>query len=227
MRIAENPFYTAYERQGLGVTLKKKHVRQFEIDFVKRSEYQPSLSVLELGCGNGLFLQFLQSIGSTDFKGIDGDPRVLDEMSESIGKHVQISDFDDYFSTGADDKKFDRIVLFDVLEHFSTDDALSLMKKIHNRLSADGRVVLRVPNMSSPLAMPVQYNDITHLSTFNPGALGQLGMASGYSAIDIFPQAYGTLRRELKEKALTSVVSWFLAQPPKLWSPAIVAVLHK
>ena len=57
--ISKNEFYQAYERKGQGTVLKAKHIRQFHKDFVEASEYKPEMSVLELGCGNGLFLRFL------------------------------------------------------------------------------------------------------------------------------------------------------------------------
>ena len=61
--IRENEFYGAYDRRGQGCLLKRKHIRQFGKDFVASSGFAPTMSVLELGCGNGLFLRYLDHLG--------------------------------------------------------------------------------------------------------------------------------------------------------------------
>ena len=224
--ISQNTFYAAYDRSGQGTILKPKHCRQFYRDFVQISAFVNSMSVLELGCGNGLFLQYLQSLGVSDFTGVDSDPRVVAEMPANLAAHVQISDFRDFFET-IQGRVFDRVVLFDVLEHFSPEDAVTLLRQIATVLAEDGRVVLRVPNMSSPLGMNVQFNDVTHKTCFTPGSLRQVAKAADFSVLDFRPQAYSSWIREMRERALTSLLSWFLSAPPAIWSPNFIGVLAK
>ncbi|MBF0326243.1 MAG: class I SAM-dependent methyltransferase [Alphaproteobacteria bacterium] len=225
--INTNPFYQAYQRKGQGTVLKKKHVRQYMKDFVEASSFKPGMSVLELGCGNGLFLRFLDSIGVTDFEAVDGDSRVLGEIPEHLKDKVSISDFSSYFSRASANLRFDRVVLFDVLEHFSADGAAALLGEIATALAPGGKVVVRVPNMSSPLALGMQYNDVTHLSAFTPGSLSQVGRSAGFPQAEFFPQAYSSVSKEIRERILTKTVSWFLSAPPEIWSPAVIAVFSK
>lgn len=225
--ISANPFYQAYQRKGQGTALKKKHVRQFTKDFVDASGFKSGMSVLELGCGNGLFLRFLESIGATNFAAVDGDARVLDEIPQHLRNKVTISDFDTYFSGAGADRQFDRVVLFDVLEHFTAEGAAALLKQIGTVLAPGGKVVVRVPNMSSPLALSMQYNDVTHLSAFTPGSLSQVGRSADFHRVEFFPQAYSTVGKEIRERIFTKAVSWFLSAPPMIWSPAVIAVFTK
>ena len=224
--VSQNAFYQAYDRRGQGTVLKTKHIRQFRNDFVRSAGFSSHMSVLELGCGNGLFLKFLKHEGVRDFLGVDGDARVKGEMPEDIAAHVQIDNFADFFAA-CKDRTFDRIVLFDVLEHFAPEDAVALLSDIRRLLADDGRVVLRVPNMSSPLGLAVQYNDMTHLSAFTPGSLRQVASLAGFDAVSFGPQAYTSAFREFRERLLTRVLSWFLAMPPQIWSPNFIAVLKK
>lgn len=226
-RINANLFYQAYQRKGQGTVLKKKHIRQFMKDFVEASGFQRGMSVLELGCGNGLFLRFLENIGAADFEAVDGDSRILDEIPPHLKDRVSISDFDTYFARVGTDRQFDRVVLFDVLEHFTADGAVALLRQIGAVLAPGGKVVVRVPNMSSPLALSMQYNDVTHLSAFTPGSLSQVGRSAGFPQVTFFPQAYSSLGKEIRERIFTRTVSWFLSAPPMIWSPAVIAVFSK
>lgn len=225
--INANPFYQAYQRAGQGTDLKKKHIRQFTKDFVEASGFRPGMSVLELGCGNGLFLRFLDRIGVSDFGAVDGDARVLDEVPPHLRDRVAISDFDAFFAAADPGRRFDRVVLFDVLEHFPADGAAALLRHIASVLAPGGKVVVRVPNMSSPLALGLQYNDVTHLSAFSPGSLSQVGRTAGFPQVAFFPQAYSSRGKEIRERILTRTVSWFLSAPPMIWSPALIAVFSK
>ncbi|MBT6096733.1 MAG: class I SAM-dependent methyltransferase [Rhodospirillaceae bacterium] len=225
--INQNQFYQAYDRKQQGTVLKAKHIRQFRKDFIEASGYCNGMSVLELGCGNGLFLRFLAYLGVENFIGVDGDSRIMEEIPVELASTVRISDFADYFSNEAPERPFDRIVLFDVLEHFTPEDAAILLKSASEILSPDGRIVIRVPNMASPLALGVQYNDVTHRTAFSPGSIRQVASVAGLAPETFRAQAYTSRYREIRERAFTSVISWFLAMPPMIWSPNMIAVLKK
>jgi cyclopropane fatty-acyl-phospholipid synthase-like methyltransferase len=223
--ISQNAFYQAYERKGQGTALKAKHIRQFTKDFVEASGYRPDQSVLELGCGNGLFLRFLRHIGARDILGIDGDPRVLAELPAELAGAVHIFDFAAFFASDLAQRHFDRIVLFDVLEHFSPEDAATLLTSVSRLLAKDGRIIIRVPNMASPLGMGVQYNDVTHRTAFSPGSIRQVASVAGLVPDGFRAQAYTSWFKEARERLFTSVVSWFLSAPPMIWSANVIAVL--
>ena len=225
--LSKNDFYGAYDRSGQGCDLKSKHIRQFNRDFLEASGFSLSMTVLELGCGNGLFLRYLDHIGANGFVGVDGDPRVLESMPTELVRRVEIADFSEYFVRRTDGATFDRVVLFDVLEHFSPEDGVALLRDIARILTPGGRVVVRVPNMASPWALSTQYNDVTHHACYTPGSLRQLASVAGFRIITVRPQAYATWQREFRERILNGVLSWFLSAPPPIWSPNMVGVLER
>jgi cyclopropane fatty-acyl-phospholipid synthase-like methyltransferase len=224
--VSENAFYGAYDREGQGTVLKPKHIRQFNKDFVEASGFAPSMSVLELGCGNGLFLRFLAHLGVADFAGIDGDPRVLDAMPPELAARVRIADFTDFFAHPTPARRFDRVVMFDVLEHFTPEEGIVLLRAIASVLAPGGRLVVRTPNMASPWGLSLQYNDFTHRACYSAGSLRQMAKVAGFRLVAARPQAYGSWRREIRERILTGVLSWFLAAPPQIWSPNLIGVLE-
>jgi 2-polyprenyl-3-methyl-5-hydroxy-6-metoxy-1,4-benzoquinol methylase len=222
-----DPFYQVSERQGEGTVLKKKHIRQYRKDFVEASAFTPGMSVLELGCGNGLFLKFLKHIGVVDFLGVDGDSRVREDMPPELARHLAIADFETFFHDDAAGRRFDRIVLFDVLEHFTLDDAIAMLVRIGDLLAPGGRVVIRVPNMASPFALSIHFGDITHRAAFTPASIRQAARVANYETLAVLPQSHSTAFKEIRERILTRAIGWFLAAPPTLWTSNMIAVLQR
>jgi cyclopropane fatty-acyl-phospholipid synthase-like methyltransferase len=225
--VQDDPFYRAYARRGQGVVLAAKHMRQFRKDFVEASGFDATMSVLELGCGNGLFLRFLEAIHVRDFEGVDGDPRVVHEMPPEIARRVTVAEFDSYFDMARTTRSFDRIVMFDVLEHFSFEDAVPLLKNAATLLKKDGCIVVRVPNVSSPFGLNMQFNDVTHRAAYTPGSLRQVAEAAGLVSTAFRRQTHSSRLKDIRERAFTRILTWFLAAPPMIWTPNFIAVLRK
>ncbi|MFQ5766048.1 MAG: class I SAM-dependent methyltransferase, partial [Rhodospirillales bacterium] len=55
------------------INLGAKHIRQFDREFLAFTEADSGMSVLDVGCGAGLFLQYLKHRGFRDAVGIDYD----------------------------------------------------------------------------------------------------------------------------------------------------------
>lgn len=226
-RVEDDPFYRAYAREGQGVRLAPKHMRQFRKDFVEPSQFETTMSVLELGCGNGLFLRFLHAIGVGDFEGVDGDSRVIQEMPPELARRVTIAEFDAYFGRARGKRSFDRIVLFDVLEHFRVEDAVPLLKNVAAVLKSEGRIVIRVPNAASPFGLAMQFNDVTHRAAYTPGSLRQVAQAAGLVPVAFQRQTHSSRLKDIRERTFTGILSWFIAAPTTIWTPNFIAVLRK
>ena len=65
-------FYAVYDRHRTYVRseARKKHVRDFTRNVWNPGEFSKDMSVLEIGCGTGLFLSFLVKMGIDDCLGI-------------------------------------------------------------------------------------------------------------------------------------------------------------
>ncbi|MCU0372730.1 MAG: class I SAM-dependent methyltransferase [Ignavibacteria bacterium] len=101
------------------------------------------LKLLDIGCGSGLFLK---SCGDAGIKGtgIDVSNNALTFARESFGLDVSGKSVNELI---AENKKFDIITLWHVLEHFL--NPVEELSKIRNLLNDDGLLFVEVPNFNS------------------------------------------------------------------------------
>lgn len=144
--------------------------------------FRRNVPILDLGCGQGFMLQYLQSVGFTKLTGID-----LSEEQVSIAKSkgfnvIQANVFD--FLT---EKKecYDLIFAIDLIEHFSKDELFKLLLLINEALKPGGVFVLQTPNGEGLLPGYVIYGDLTHFTILSPLSLRQILSATGFDMIRV------------------------------------------
>jgi SAM-dependent methyltransferase len=121
---------------------------------------------------------------------------------------------------------FDRIIAMDVLEHFSPEEAHTLLTLLKAHLNPGGRLILKVPNASSPWGLQYQNGDMTHRTAFTPTCVNQLACASGYRMVAAFPVREGSKRRMITDCLVHRFLSWALLTPPPIWTANFVAILE-
>lgn len=142
--------YIFYEPPLMGDALFYQKLETFPWYYAKdKWEHKKGLeiiesgSVLEIGCGNGEFLKKLQLRGQ-QVTGIDFNKNAIAKAKES-GIETYKMTAKEYRQTT--NKKFDNIVLFQILEHIPNikdffDDILEL-------LNNKGKIIIAVPNNAS------------------------------------------------------------------------------
>lgn len=155
------------------------------------SEHLPAdraARILDLGCGPGALLHFCREAGYRALEGIDvsaeqvGAARALGLDCVTQGDllaHLE----------AAPAARYDAIVAFDVLEHFSRDEVMTFLGGAARALRPGGRLVLHVPNGESPLAGAVIYGDFTHELAFTRRSLEQIGRVAGFARISCYEDA--------------------------------------
>lgn len=204
-----------------------KHVRRMDREFWVPAACERHHSVLEVGCGTGLFLAYLHAKGVADFIGVDLDPNLAAVVPDAVRDRFVAADVWDFLDGLPDGRRFDRIVLFDVLEHFSVSDAGRLIAALGERLSAGGRIVIKVPNAGSPWGLQFQFGDLTHLTAFTPGSLRQLAIDNGFKDVGCHPHFLGSPIRRVLDRALHAVLDRVVMTPPEIWTANFLAVLTK
>ena len=144
--------YYKIEFTGEDYTLNSKHqflreifeINTQRIDLISNSiDDFKQKKFLDIGCGSGLFLQTCKSKGIKAI-GIDVSEKALNFAKDSFGVEVYQKSPDELIS---ENKKFDVITLWHVLEHFL--NPVVELKKILMLLNNDGKVIIEVPNFNS------------------------------------------------------------------------------
>lgn len=126
--------------------------------------------VLEVGFGNGAFLGYGRNRG-WEMTGIELSPE-LRARAQRAGYRTAPS-----VDALANEAPFDLVVLFDVVEHIEADHVIDFVGKLCALLTADGALLLRVPNGDSPFGGRHQHGDLTHRLAIGEIMLRQIAAA--------------------------------------------------
>lgn len=137
---------------------------------------------LEIGCGDGYFLDFLRDKG-WQVSGVEMSALAARYGQKSLGLEIFNGKFDDYFGQAG---AFDVICLYEVLEHLH--DPTAALKKMKGLLKDDGLIIFSVPNYNS-LMRPVYgaswyFLDVPrHLYQFTARSLRQMAEKCGLTPL--------------------------------------------
>ncbi|MDP7098932.1 MAG: class I SAM-dependent methyltransferase [Rhodospirillales bacterium] len=218
-------FYRVYgeHRTYAPAETRRKHIRQFDAQFWRPAECRAGMSVLELGCGTGIFLAYLRRKRIAEFVGVDADEAVKKYMPDDVAAKVTIGDIRDFIEKT--ERVFDRIVMLDVFEHFSVFEGRALLSSLKPLLAPEGRIVMRLPNAASPWGLQYQFQDLTHKAIYGPGNIRHLAHAAGYDCLACFSARRGNPFKHFIEDCVHALLNRMLTEPPPVWGANMVVVL--
>jgi len=141
--------------------------------------------ILDIGCGNGNFLEFISRYGNFELHGIERDPKAAARALAKPGMQIKTTplvehDFAENF--------FHAITLFHVFEHLSNpSETLSIIDKI---LEPGGYLYISFPNIDSCQAKIfkgkwLHLDPPRHLLFFAPKTFIKLIGARGYDCVHV------------------------------------------
>ena len=154
--------------------------------------------VLDVGCGEGQFIELLQDEG-IEAIGIDLDSKMV-EVCVQKGLDVVHSDLFEYLPEHAG--QFDGIFSSNLIEHLPAADAARFIQACHRSLSARGTLVLATPNPASLIVQLHEFwRDATHIRLYNRPLLEFLLHWAGFRDIKSgeHPHTVWTLPPDLEE----------------------------
>lgn len=194
------------------------------------SPARPPLAILEIGFGNGQFLGWCRQRGHAA-TGIETNPALLARALQA--------DFECHGSLAAlAGRRFDLIVLFDVLEHLADSALPDFLRELACHLAEGGRIIARTPNGGSPFGLNHQHGDPTHAAILTRNKLAYLatgaGLALHYCGGDLYPLYAGswqrmparTVRALLRRLVEAFVRFAFAPQPRGVLSANLLTVLQ-
>lgn len=142
------------------------------------------LTIIDLGCGSGRFLYYLNQKGYFNIWGVDISAEQV-EIARRLGTFkVAHDDLLSFLSKS--NLKADVILLMDVIEHFNMSEIFSLLDEINKKIKIGGRLIIHVPNASGIFGTHIRYGDLTHETAFTTSSIKQLLSVFGYKKIKFY-----------------------------------------
>ena len=136
--------------------------------------------ILDFGCGYGQMLLALKRSGYSNVVGYEIDFAAIEYL---IGNKIEV--IDGRICEVSDiDGQYDLIIMSHVLEHFQKEKIIPLLIEIKKKLSANGSLVVVVPNAQSATGCYWAYEDFTHSTLFTSGSLYYVLNQAGFSSLN-------------------------------------------
>jgi SAM-dependent methyltransferase len=127
------------------------------------SMFQPKEEVLDLGCGNGVFLELLRE-RSVRGVGVDSFPSCI-EACRKKGLEARQAELLQFVETT--DEKYDGIFCSHIVEHLTPQTVLKLFAHSRRILRPGGRIIIVTPNTRDIEVMTERFwLDITHVRPY-------------------------------------------------------------
>jgi 2-polyprenyl-3-methyl-5-hydroxy-6-metoxy-1,4-benzoquinol methylase len=138
--------------------------------------------ILEIGCGCGEMLYGLEKKGYKNLVGLDYCREELDEAAHFVSAELVCDDAQKFLDETK--HEYDLVIAYNVLEHFSKESLLEMLRNIRKVLKPGGALIAMVPNAVSPFAGTSRYWDITHELAFTTNSWRQLASLVGFDEVD-------------------------------------------
>lgn len=140
--------------------------------------------IIDIGCGTGSLIWWLQQSGFTSAEGIDISPEQI-EIARGFGiTNIEQAELKTFLATKA--TEYDVVILRDVLEHFTKEDIVKALEVCHAALRRGGIIILQVPNAETPFFGRIRYGDFTHEIAFSASSLQQLLHVMGFGEVRVY-----------------------------------------
>ncbi len=154
--------------------------KSFLLELLPRDKNSP---ILEIGAGVGHNLYSLKTLGFHHVTGTDYSPECVNVCRRNGYSCQAVTEKTEKKFYSSHKKSFDMVILYDVLEHYTPNDAVNLLQSIKSMLKDGGSILVSLPNASHPLSNTLFFADITHKFIYNEISLSQLFRNSGFTQI--------------------------------------------
>ena len=185
-------FYRNYTSTHITGRKGEATLERFQREFATWDKHFGSLlssdrasRILDVGCGRGGLVYWLQQRGYRNASGIDLSAEQVDTARRLGIPNVQQADVAEYLAGRRD--YYDALILRDVLEHFTRDEIVEVLETSRSAIRPGGLLIVQVPNAESPFFGRIRYGDFTHELAFSSSSLTQLFNVLGFEDPRVYP----------------------------------------
>jgi SAM-dependent methyltransferase len=197
-------FYLSFENRFRGERSEIKSRQEIYLPYLAKLPWRTTdVSVLDLGCGRGEWLELLQQAGYPKIRGVDVNAAMVSACRE-LGLQVVLGDGIDYLSR-VKAGSLALVTAFQVIEHLRFDRLMRLLTEAHRALKHGGLFIVETPNPDNLIVGAKNfYTDPTHRNPLPSVLTSFLAEYAGFGEIEILnqhPFSHDTLLREPPEMA--------------------------
>jgi 2-polyprenyl-3-methyl-5-hydroxy-6-metoxy-1,4-benzoquinol methylase len=145
--------------------------------------------ILDIGCGDGKFLFFLQKNGYKAIEGLELSSQQAEEARKHVKCPIHVVEDTTVFLLDHP-STYQMVAMNDILEHVPKHETVSLLRGVLNALQPGGSAVINVPQVSGFTSIFCRYNDFTHETIFTEMSLKQVLLLAGFSNIRFIRQKW-------------------------------------
>lgn len=158
--------------------------------------------LLEIGCGVGLFLEFVSDLKNVHSVGLDISASSA-ELARGRGHETIVGEIRDNLNVLRKRGPFDAIVATHILEHL--ENPREFVEQCGSLLKEDGYVLISTPY--SPMSRELWRNDVMnlpphHLTRWNQSAYQMLGKRANLVTKMYIPRAKSALKRSVRQTCI-------------------------
>ncbi|OPX30434.1 MAG: hypothetical protein B1H08_01685 [Candidatus Omnitrophica bacterium 4484_171] len=207
----------------------ESHCKEYETHYREFLPAQKNATILDIGCGAGHFLYYLNKKGYNNFIGVDISPQQIKFCKKNISEKVIESDVFDFLQSK--ENIYDVMAANDLIEHLPKDKIITFLTLAFKALRTDGKLILKTPNLGNPFAVRLRYVDFTHEIGFTEKSLYQVLWIAGFRNIRIIPCKETRAIHKMVAGIIYFVVRklmWYQGfVAPKVLTPLLIGVAKK
>jgi 2-polyprenyl-3-methyl-5-hydroxy-6-metoxy-1,4-benzoquinol methylase len=161
---------------------RRSHWKPFEKILGPFLPQQKEAVIVDVGCGAGILLEWLQSKGYSHVSGIDPDQGQIAFCKQLEVQAEHVADSAGWLETKSG---IDLLICKDILEHIPEEQVRAILAAAKQSLKPEGKLYISVPNALASLAPFWLYNDGTHLRSYTESVLGLELARAGFDVVAV------------------------------------------
>lgn len=163
----------------------RKEFSAFKAYFGRFLSKEKTVKVLDLACGSGGFLYWLEQSGYSAVYGIDTSREQI-EFAKKLGVN-NAYETDAVSFLKSKKEEYDIIFARDFLEHLNKNELLEVTECIFNSLKRGGIFMVQTVNAETLFGARLRYSDMTHEIAFTQTSIEQLLRVAGFVNVAVYP----------------------------------------
>lgn len=189
MRNKEFKDYNQWMKDSFNFQLNKKEYELFDNyyrkNYLKHLPKDKKIKILEIACGMGQFLYFLNKEGYKNISGIDLNKKNIEQCKKIGIKNVIKADMYNYISK-LSNNKFDVIIMNDIIEHIPRERVIKYLSNIRTKLKEGGVLIIKTVNCNNVYGLSSYFSDFTHVVGYTSEKIRHVSLLSGFKECKVY-----------------------------------------